>query len=80
MKINFFDFVVSPPDNLIPYFFCSSFRLLDIRLRFFFEKEFLFPLAPININFGFTPLQIRSDIEDLSIFFITSLGELKLIK
>ena len=71
---------MSPPDNLIPYFFCSSLRLLEIILRFFFEKELLLPLAPIKINFGFTPLQYKSEIEDLTIFFITKPGFLKFRK
>ena len=73
------DFVVSPPDSLIPYFFCSSLIDLDIKIRFFLLKCFWFPLPEIKINFGFTPLQIKSDIEDLIIFFINNRGFLKSI-
>ena len=80
MNTVFFDFVVSQPDNLIPNFFCSSLRLLEIIFRFLFENELLFPLAPTKMNFGFTPLHYKSDIEDLTIFLITKSGFLKLRK
>ena len=71
------DLVVSPPDNLILYFFCSSLIDFEISLRFFLLKCFLLPLADIKIYFGLTPLQTKSDIDDLIIFFINSAGFLK---
>ena len=35
---------VSPPDNIILYFFCSSLIDFEIKLRFFLLKCFLLPL------------------------------------
>ena len=35
VKDEYLDFVVSPPDSLISYFFCSSLIDFDIKLRFF---------------------------------------------
>ena len=43
VKLKFFDNVVSPPHNLISYFFCSSAKESEIFFKFFFEKLFLFP-------------------------------------
>jgi hypothetical protein len=42
-KLSFFEKVVSPPQSLILYFFCSSLTdLLDL-LIFLYEKVFLLP-------------------------------------
>ena len=69
--------VVSPPDSIILYFLCSSAIDFEIKLRFLLLKCFLLPLPENKIYLGFTPLQIKSEIDDLIIFFITNSGLLK---
>ena len=51
---------------------CSQLKNLDFALIFF--------IPAIKINFCLTPLQYKSDIEDLTIFFITKSGFLKFRK
>ena len=70
---------VSPPDNFILNFFCSSAIDFEINLRLFLLKWFLLPLLDRKKYLGLTPLEIKSEIDDLIIFFIIRSGLVKFI-
>ena len=78
MKDVLADDVISPPISEKLYFFCSCLIELSNSFIFFFVNLFLEPENEININFGSTPLEIISEIDDRITFFIIKSGLLKL--
>ena len=72
--------VVSPPESFRLNFLSSSLIDLDNLVRCILLNIFLLPEPEININLGLTPFDIRSDIDDLIIFFINKSGDLLLRK
>ena len=74
-----FENVVSPPLNKIWYFLSSFFKELIISIKLECFAKNLFMEAEINIYLGFTPLQIKSEIDDLIIFLIIKSGWFKFL-
>lgn len=74
-----FEYVVSPPLNKIWYFLSSFFKELIINTKLECFAKNLFIDAEINIYLGFTPLQIKSEIDDLIIFLIIKSGWFKFL-